>query len=84
MDNLSRQKCTLFTYSLRLLDVDDDGLTDATDFDDVKAIAQVCPEINEITRACANLQAGRGIQISANDHPDALRVSPIFRQPKRK
>ncbi|MGZ4563131.1 MAG: hypothetical protein ACXVX6_06055, partial [Mycobacterium sp.] len=46
-----RHKCHIFVRSLSLLDVDDDGLTDATDFDEVKAIAQVCPEIKQITEA---------------------------------
>jgi hypothetical protein len=36
---------------LDLLHVDADGLTDATEFEDVKAIAQICPQIKEITAA---------------------------------
>jgi hypothetical protein len=46
-----RAKCETFVRSLNLLHVDGDGLTDATDFDDIKAIAQVCPMIKEITAA---------------------------------
>lgn len=51
MNENERHRCDLFVRSLSLLHVDDDGLTDATDFDDVKAIAQICPEIKEITGA---------------------------------
>ena len=51
MNDLERHNCQLFLGSLDLLHVDDDGLTDATHFDDVKAIAQTCPLIREITPA---------------------------------
>lgn len=45
-----RHKLDIFTRSLSLLDVDDDGLTDSCDFDDIKAIAQICPEIKKSPR----------------------------------
>jgi hypothetical protein len=51
MNDLERHNCELFVRSLTLLHVDDDGLTDATDFDDVKAIAWICPQIRDITAA---------------------------------
>jgi hypothetical protein len=51
MNDLERQKCDIFIKSLDLLHVNDDGLTDETDFTDVKAIAQLCPEIKAITAA---------------------------------
>lgn len=46
----NRHKIELFVRALNLLQVDDDGLTDETQFDDAKAIAQTCPDIREITR----------------------------------
>lgn len=46
-----RQTCDLFVKSLTLLEVDGDGLTDNNDFTDIKAIAQVCPEVKQITEA---------------------------------
>jgi hypothetical protein len=49
MNEDKRYKCDLFVLSLRLLDVDDDGLTDDVDFNDVKAIAGVCSEVRQIT-----------------------------------
>jgi hypothetical protein len=45
------RKCDLFLRALSLLKVDDSGLTDATDFDDLRAITQICPEIKEIIGA---------------------------------
>ena len=51
MNDMERHSCDLFTRSLTLLVVDDNGLTDATSFDDVKAIAAICPEIRKITVA---------------------------------
>jgi hypothetical protein len=51
MNPADRHKCDIFVRSLKFLHVDDDGLTDDTDFTDVKAIAQLCPEITEITKA---------------------------------
>jgi hypothetical protein len=53
MDNLSRQKCTLFTYSLRLLDVDDNGLTDDNDLDCLAAISCTLHPVRIITRSGA-------------------------------
>jgi hypothetical protein len=51
MNDLERHNCDIFIKSLSLLHVNDDGLTDATSFDDVKAIAQICPQIRDITAA---------------------------------
>lgn len=44
-----RFKCGIFVRSLSLLKVDDDGLTDDNDMDDLEAISQVCPEVKAIT-----------------------------------
>lgn len=46
-----RHKCDVFAKSLNLLEVDDDGLTDNNDFTEIKAIAQLCPEIKQIAAA---------------------------------
>jgi hypothetical protein len=51
MNDLERHNCDLFVRSLSLLHVNDDGLTDETEFDDVKAIAWICPQIRDITAA---------------------------------
>ena len=45
------QQCALFVRSLSLINVDDDGLTDANDFTDLEALSQVCPEIKLMTAA---------------------------------
>lgn len=46
-----RNKCALFVHALRLLHVDDDGLTDDNDTDDLNVITQVCPEVKAMTAA---------------------------------
>jgi hypothetical protein len=39
---------TVFVQSLRLMHVDDDGLTDACDATDLNAIHQICPDVVNI------------------------------------
>jgi hypothetical protein len=46
----NRHKIELFVRAQNLLHVDENGLTDDTSFDDVQAVAQVCPQIRELTR----------------------------------
>jgi hypothetical protein len=41
--------CEVFIRSLNLLHADSDGLTDETEFDDIKAIAQIAPDVQELT-----------------------------------
>jgi hypothetical protein len=50
MNSNSRHKIELFIHAQSLLHADENALTDETEFDDVKAIAQLCPDIREITR----------------------------------
>jgi hypothetical protein len=51
MNANDRNTIDIFTKSLTLLHVDDNGLTDETELDDIKAIAQICPQIRDITAA---------------------------------
>lgn len=51
MTDEQHRQCRIFTSVLRLLDVDDAGLTDKNDFDDLQAIAQVSAEVKEFTSA---------------------------------
>jgi hypothetical protein len=50
----NRHKIELFIHAQSLLHADENALTDETSFDDVKAIAQLCPDIREITRGFNN------------------------------
>ncbi|HWX99802.1 MAG TPA: hypothetical protein VNY55_08005 [Mycobacterium sp.] len=87
MNDLERHNCDLFVRSLSLLHVNDDGLTGATSFDDVKAIAQVCPEIRDITAAgdVAKKSPDQGVCKSQQTTiRRLLGVSEIFRQRKPK
>jgi hypothetical protein len=43
------ERCETFVRALTLLDVDDDGLTDNNNLDDLEAIAQICPDVKNIT-----------------------------------
>ena len=59
MNDTERHNCELFTRSLELLHVNEDGLTDETDYDDIKAISQVCPQIKQIANPAKHLNSSR-------------------------
>jgi len=46
-----RRWCGTFVRAQTLLHVDDDGLTDENEQDDLEAIAQIIPEIKQLTAA---------------------------------
>jgi hypothetical protein len=46
----NRRAIEIFVLSQRFLHADENGLTDDCEFDDVRAIADTCPTIREITR----------------------------------
>jgi hypothetical protein len=52
-DDLDRQKRNLFVYSLSLLDVDENGLTDDNDLDCLAAISYTLHPVRTITRSGA-------------------------------
>jgi hypothetical protein len=40
--------CEIFIRSLNLLHVNHDGLSDQTELDDIKAVAQIAPDVQEL------------------------------------